>query len=443
MFAAQEPAKPRQARGQRGLLEVDGAGGALLFDADDNVYLEGGDDWGSCSSSDELEDGDDSLHAAAKEREWGEGYLRDFFASRSDLRKLQQTQRQARRECYESLLARETHCEKCHSTNIRKVDGRMVTLLCAGGYTMDIEVPVFGCSGRAGCACGYRWHRQAAAIGFFPTTLSQALQLHRRSRHQLPLLWMDVDLLQLLLLLQHRSPQLAVKACCEALAMKDGVEVSAQRLERLMGPTLDRYRAHAYVMRRNGTLGCHDYPPEQGVLGVCSARCHLAGTPDEEGNIRPLGDVQLDACMGLRRRAGAATKANAQRTEPIVVERCFPVNEADGLRLHPGVEGIRRGGREFCDEIQRVKAAAGEQPPTSCSTFKAATDVPDKQRRHDQTGLFGMFCIHGFCLGGAFMHEGEKYAYAAMMLQLLGLTHGCRILRAWYATQSFPSRLSV
>lgn len=401
----------------------------MLYDSDDNVqatWYDADDDGSDVPSEDDKE------QLVEQERQWLAGVVEDTFASHRLVEAFEQQQRAARREGYERLLRHVSHCECCYGDNIRVCEERVVTVLCAGAFMLPVTVPIYSCAGRPGRPCGHRWHRQAAAIGCFPSGLGQALKLHLRPRSTVDLIWFEVKLLQLIIILQHRSPQFAVKACSESLASMTQGMLSASRVERLLGPTLDRFRAYDFEMLRNATLGCHDYPLEQGILGICSARCHLAGKPDEHGNPIPLGDLQLDACMGLRRRADAAPKANALRTEPLVVDRCLPVHEADGRRLFPGVAGIRRGAAEWCEEIHRTKEAAGDEGPvSSCSTFKAATDVSGKQRLHDQTGVFAMFCTHGFALGSAIMHAGEKYSYAVMMLHLLLAVHNCGVERIW------------
>jgi hypothetical protein len=178
---------------------------------------------------------------------------------------------------------------------------RSVRLVFAGWYTLDITVPLYHCS-----CCTQLFHVPAAAVGFFPSTAKMADRLYHAGPG-LKLVWFERDFLAQLYAMQHCSPQLATKACTEAMAVvHGGVNVPAPRLEALLGPCMDRYRAFDFRMRRADTVGCDDYPPEQGLLGVCGARCHLAGTVQADGTVRPLPDLCLDACMGLRRYAGAA-----------------------------------------------------------------------------------------------------------------------------------------
>lgn len=50
---------------------------------------------------------------------------------------------------------------------------------------------------------------------------------------------------------------------------------------------------------------------------------------------------------------------------------------------------------------------------------KAGTETSKTSERYNRTGMFATFCPHGFVLCGCHMHEGERYAYAAMCLYLI------------------------
>lgn len=409
----------------RGLQTVPGSAGGALYDSDGNVEYNDG-DWGGAAYGSDDEDGADGggEDQIKTDREFLREHEEDYLAGYETLQQSTEARRAEDKAACEALLVA-TFCPKCHCTNLSSYERRAVTLL-RPTYTVDIDVPIYTCH-----LCMHQFHVQPAAIGAFPSTTALARKLHVR-RSGPPLLWFGQDLLELVYLLQHRSPQLAVKAFSEALSMMVGVKLGAKRIEGLLGKSLERYRAFAYRQRRAATLGCHDYPPERGAVGVCPARCHHAGTPDAHGNIRPLPDIQFDACMGLRRRADAAPKANAARTEPLVVERCLPVNARDGGQLFPGVRGIFRGAKEWCADIETKKAAKPCTACSNCNQFRAGADTSGKRRRHDQTGFFAAVCNHGFFLFGAFMHEGEKYAYAAMLLLLLAQIHFCGVERVWY-----------
>lgn len=394
--------------GTSGGAAVEGGGLQYQYDSDGGVY----------GAVDDFYDGDGECtehetESAAELQQWVASNVEDYFANYD-----WQTGFNQRREAF--LLSefeprlQLPACPACAGgePSYSSSGERRVTLVFAGWYTLDITVPLYYCSG-----CVKHFQAPAAAIGFFPSTVKMAERLHSSSQ-SLRMVWFERDFMAHLYALQHCSPQLAIKACAEAMAVvHGGVCIPASRLEALLGPSMERHRAVDFRLRRADTAGCEDYPPEQGLVGACSARCHLAGKRRSDGSLHPLPDINLDACMGVKRFAGAAHKANAARTEPLVVHSVMPVHERDGAQLLPGVEDIRRGGVEYCEDIYKLVGTG--KCESSCSSFRAVTGESRKHVRHDQTGVMAGVCHHGVTFLSVLMNLGEKYAYAAMILMVL------------------------
>ena len=209
------------------------------------------------------------------------------------------------------------------------------------------------------------------------------------------------------------------------------------KLEARLGDAADRWRGVRRKLQLASTLDVKDYPLENGLLGVCSAACGLAGPS------RPLNSLQVDGVVGVSRYS---RNPGPVGVPPFISERVIPVDKRRGVGLFPrlgdGLIGVGtfdmgalRGTLEGCAEIEKITGAGAHRRgaqlvavPSNCSEWKAA--AAERTATHDgavrdEMGVFAMFCSHDFFILGQIMHSAERYSYAIADLLIVVAIHKC------------------
>lgn len=133
-------------------------------------------------------------------------------------------------------------CRHCFSEATVPTGGSRTVLLINSADPALVTVPTYRCDSASG-GCGRLQHVPLLEVGYFPSTLSKALDLTAQPQTPVPLAFFHVDLLRSLCSLQNHAPGLSTKAWCEHFCecAEYGI-IARPRLERLLGTTLERFR---------------------------------------------------------------------------------------------------------------------------------------------------------------------------------------------------------
>jgi len=146
-------------------------------------------------------------------------------------------------------------------------------------------------------------------------------------------------------------------------------------------------------MKTAEAAGCPDYPREQGVCGVCPARC---GQPGAEGCV-----FHFD-CMTMKRWEDAAPRADEMNLVPAIVghrRRILPADEDRGVGMFPNADGLPsyRGSVKLVGWVEEnAKSVATKEDPHPCNQFEAAgagaAERAKKDRPFDDKMMAGLCC---------------------------------------------------
>lgn len=285
-------------------------------------------------------------------------------------------------------------CPHCFSEEVKPIEMKPVegadalqaarTVLFVNSMApFEARVPLYTCGAPKGVRkpeCAGTQHVSLLRLGYFPSTLGQALNLGSQ-RYGRPLMYLHVDFLRSFCSLQNHAPAMSAKAFCASFAEIAGYGfVSDKRLEAILGKMVERWRHLDHVTMSMASCDIADYPPDAPLVGACPC-CAEAVDPVTNEWPGATIDLQLDACMSFVHFDKSAAAANAKRMRPYIHGAVLPVSAEDGKGMFPSLSPhVPRGSKEGCEWIYGIiKDGKGEAPATTCSRFAAAkVDIPEK-----------------------------------------------------------------